>query len=256
VFGQIAAEPWQPKPTIFPARQTREACESLVRLHRLPASAVVLAHQNPEAIDAGVFHNDVIAVGDRDVFFFHEAAYIDTPSVLDTLARRFEATCGAPLRPVEVKTEELDVDAAVATYLFNSQLVALPSGGTALIAPKECEEHERARALVQRRVEDPACPIDAVYFHDVRQSMHGGGGPACLRLRVVLDDEELAAVHPGVRFDAELHERLRRWVETRYREELHPSDLADPALLEASRVALDELTQILGLGAIYPFQLP
>lgn len=254
VYGQIAAEPWQPKPTLFPARQTRESCEALVRLHRLPEDRVMLAQQNPAAIDAGVFHNDVIAVGDRDVLFFHELAFLDTAATLRELSERFEKTCGRPLRLVEVKTDEVDLDAAVATYLFNSQLVALPSGEAALICPKECEEHARVRALLHARVEDPACPIAAVHFHDVRQSMHGGGGPACLRLRVVLTDEELAALPPGVVFGPELQARLEDWVERHYRDALAPSDLADPQLLQESRQALDELTRLLGIGAVYAFQ--
>jgi len=84
--------------------------------------------------------------------------------------------------------------------------------------------------------------------------MRNGGGPACLRLRVVLNDEELDAMHRGVLLNDALYERLTSWVEAHYRSELSQDDLGDPMLLEEVRKALDELTGILGLGSIYDFQ--
>lgn len=254
VYGQASTEPQRPKPTRFPARQTKEACEALARLHRLPPERVVMAQQDPAVIDAGVFHNDVIAVGDRDLLLFHERAFLEANTV-SILSERFEALTGKPLRTVRVKESELDVGACVATYLFNSQLVARPDGASVLVCPSEVEAHARARRLVEAWVTDPENPIAGVHFHNVRESMHGGGGPACLRLRVVLSDDEWADVAPGALFAPELHARLEEWVRTHYREQLLPADLADPALIEESRVALDELTELLGLGSIYTFQI-
>jgi succinylarginine dihydrolase len=146
------------------------------------------------------------------------------------------------------------VPAAVSTYLFNSQLVTLPDGRTALIAPRECEEHDGVRAYVHSLVDGEA-PIDEVRYFDLRQSMNGGGGPACLRLRVVLTEREERAIAPGVVFTPALDSKLTAWIERHYRDRLRPGDLADPAFLDESRRALDELTRILELGAIYPFQL-
>ena len=97
--------------------------------------------------------------------------------------------------------------------------------------------------------------IGAVEYVDVRQSMRNGGGPACLRLRVVLTDEELDAANPAQRLTDELYARLSIWAATWYRDALTPADLADPALLDEIRGALDELTEILDLGGdFYPFQ--
>ena len=90
---------------------------------------------------------------------------------------------------------------------------------------------------------------------DLRESMRNGGGPACLRLRVELNDEELAAVNPATLMNDMLHDRLAAWVEKHYRDRLGESDLGDPDLLTECRAALDELTRILALGAVYPFQL-
>jgi succinylarginine dihydrolase len=84
--------------------------------------------------------------------------------------------------------------------------------------------------------------------------MRNGGGPACLRLRVVLTEEERAAIGANVWLDDTLHAALTAWVTRHYRDRLTPDDLADPALLDEGRRALDELSALLRLGNIYPFQ--
>lgn len=257
VYGESATQRGAARPKLFPARQTLESCLALARLHRLPAERVVFAQQHPDTIDQGVFHNDVISVGNRGVFFFHEAAFLNGEQVLDELTRKYEATTGQKLALVRVRAQDVTVAEAVSTYLFNSQLVTLPqnSGGrTLLVAPKDCEDHPRVRAYVQQLV-DGDSPIDDVRYFDLRQSMNGGGGPACLRLRVVLTAEEERALAPGVRFTPELDGKLVGWIERHYRDRLQPGDLADPQLIGETERALDELTQLLGLPSIYPFQL-
>ncbi len=254
VYGESAANPWNPRPKVFPARQTMESCLALQRLHRLPDDRVILAQQNPEVIDQGVFHCDVIAVGNLDVFFFHEEAFLAPEGVIAELRRKYERATGAAPRLVPVTKADVPVGVAVSTYLFNSQLVTLADGRTVLVCPTECEENASVRAYVARLVDGDA-PIDGVRYVDLRQSMNGGGGPACLRLRVVLTEREERAIAPGVVFSAELDRKLTAWIERHYRDRLRPSDLADGAFLEETKTALDELTGILGLGSIYPFQL-
>jgi succinylarginine dihydrolase len=122
-----------------------------------------------------------------------------------------------------------------------------------LVAPADCQESEPASAVIRRIVEGEN-PISGVEFVDVRQSMRNGGGPACLRLRVVLTEEELEVAHARVFLTAELYERLVGWVVRHYRDELGPGDLGDVKLLEESRAALEELTGILGLGSVYAYQ--
>ena len=97
-------------------------------------------------------------------------------------------------------------------------------------------------------------PIKQVNYFDVKQSMKNGGGPACLRLRVALTEDELEAVNPATLMADSLFERLNKWVDKHYREALTIKDLADPNLLVESRTALDELTQIMKLGSVYTFQ--
>jgi len=236
------------KPERFPARQHLEASKAIARLHRLDPAMCLFAQQNPDAIDAGCFHSDVCAVGHKSLFFLHERALVDQPLVIEELQRRM-----GELEVIEIKEEEIPLEEAVATYLFNSQLLSTPSGGTLLLAPIECERSSRVHTALQRIV-DSDHSIDEVHFCDLTQSMNNGGGPACLRIRIALNLEELSAVHSSCIFDQLLYEQLTAWIDRHYRDRLTAADLADPQLIEESYRALDELTDILDLGPLYPFQ--
>ena len=239
-----------PRPERHPARQTLEASMRVANDLQLPAHRCVFAQQSPAAIDGGVFHNDVIAVGSGPVLLFHAEAFVDRAGTLQAL----QTGIGATFCPVEVHTDELTVAEAVSTYLFNSQLIMLPDGPMLLVCPSEVREHARARAVVDRIVGDATNPIAGVMYLDVRESMRNGGGPACLRLRVALDAAALASVHPGFLLTPERAAWLRTWIERHYPDELRAEDLADPSLLRRSRDALDALTDWIGAGPLYPFQ--
>lgn len=250
VYGQEALNTAAPRPMKYPARQTLESCQAIARLHGLTDKQVVFAQQNPEVIDKGVFHNDVIAVGNRNVLFYHEEAFLNTEDVLREID---EKLVGADLIPVCISSDQLSVEEAVTSYLFNSQLISLADDDMALIVPKECEDSATVRNLLDQLVHDASNPINKVVVMDLKQSMRNGGGPACLRLRVTLNEEEIKAVSNCI-LTPPLFEDLTQWVEKHYRDELAQKDLADPALLNESRTALDELTRILGVGSIYDFQ--
>ncbi|MEC7524082.1 MAG: N-succinylarginine dihydrolase [Myxococcota bacterium] len=246
VYGREGLRGDRPAPTRFPARQTLEASRAVARLHRLPEGRAVFAQQSPAVIDQGVFHNDVIAVGHERVLFFHEEAFLDEAALLETLERSVEG-----FTPVRVAAADVPVADAVRSYLFNSQLLRPPGwDAMLLVAPEECRETPTVKAWIDAHVGDGR-PIREARFFDLRESMQNGGGPACLRLRVALTDEERAAVSPWI---DDVHDALVRWVETHYRERLSADDLADPRLLDESRAALDALTGILGIGSVYPFQ--
>ena len=253
VYGRHAFGGGAHRPQHFPARQTLEASRAVARAHGLSPEACVFAQQDPVAIDAGAFHNDVVAVGNQHVLFYHERAFLEADSLMAALARVVESRSGRAFVPICVREREVSLNDAVRSYLFNSQLVTLPDGEMSLVAPRECLENDHTRACLERLVASGG-PIRSVRHFDLRQSMNNGGGPACLRLRVVLTPTELAATAPGVLMNDRLHARLLAWVELRYRDRLELSDLADPLLHREGEVALDELTQILGLGSIYPFQ--
>ncbi len=255
VFGKYALRPSMPKPRRFPARQTFEASAAIARLHQLDPRHVIFAQQNPDAMDEGVFHNDVISVGNQNLLFFHERAFINTEALVKELNAQFADVSSKPLFYIRVHSRQVRLEDAVKSYLFNSQLISLPEGRMALLAPVECQELAPVRGFLETIVASADNPIQAIRYVDLRQSMQNGGGPACLRLRVVLTDEELSGSNPKVYLNDSLYTDLCHWVGTHYRDRLTLDDLADPLLLSESRAALDDLTQMLNLGSIYPFQL-
>jgi succinylarginine dihydrolase len=184
------------------------------------------------------------------LLFCHERAFVGQDLVLAGLARDL----GRTFAPVVVPEAEVPLDYAVGTYLFNSQLLARPDGRCVLVAPAEVRAHPVVSEYVDRLLATGG-PIADVAIFDLRQSMRNGGGPACLRLRVPLTDTERAAVGARVFLDTALDADLDAWIRRHYRDRLTPADLADPALLDESRRALDELTRILRLPSVYPFQL-
>ncbi len=235
-------------PARFPARQAMEASEAVVRRHRLRDGIALLWQQDPGGIDDGAFHTDVLAVGNAHLLLLHERAFVDPTRLLAALRERL----GPDFVWVLATEKALPAADAVAAYPFNSQVVSLPSGGLAIVAPIESAENPRAHAFLQRVVAEGAA--EAVHFRDVKSSMDNGGGPACLRLRVALTATERAAVGARVFFDDALHADLAAWIERHYRDRLTFADLADPALLVEVRTALDELSGLLGLGSVYDFQ--
>ncbi len=251
VYGKKALGNSQVSPSKYPARQTKEACEAIARSHGLDPQRVIFACQNPSAIDQGVFHNDVISVSNESVFLVHSEAFYDQQQVL----RELKEKTNHPLTIIEVTQEQFSVKEAVETYLFNSQLITLPDSNLMmLLAPYECQNNLKVKTYIDNLLNDKTNPINSVHYLDLKQSMRNGGGPACLRLRIPLNENELSAMHQGVLVDNELLDTLDDWVQRHYRTELHIKDLADPQLMNESLQALDELTQILDLGSIYPFQ--
>ncbi len=249
VHGRAGFDIGAQAPRRYPARQTREASEAIARRHGLAAARTVFAQQSPDAIDAGVFHNDVIAVGAGTLLFCHARAYVDQPRVINSL----ESAVGDGFAAIVVDETDVTLEEAVDSYLFNSQLLSRTDGRWLLLAPADVREHPRVGDYVDR-LAGSAGPIAEVLTLDLRQSMRNGGGPACLRLRVPLNDAERASVRARVFLDDALADELERWIREHYRDRLAPADLADPQLLDESRRALDELTTLLRLPAIYPFQ--
>jgi len=249
VYGRVEFDPSAPAPKKYPARQTLEASQAIARLHGLDAARTVFAAQNPDVIDQGVFHNDVIAVGNGNVLFYHEQAFASEATTLDAL-RRALGTVDADLAPVRVATSAVPVADAVASYLFNSQLLSKPDGRMALVVPHECRENAAVSNYLVELITSGG-PIDELVEFDLRQSMRNGGGPACLRLRVSLTDEEAAAMHQGVIMTEDLYAQLVPWVERHYRDRVEPRDLADPQLARECAAALEDLERILGLPGLY-----
>ncbi|MEM0985221.1 MAG: N-succinylarginine dihydrolase [Pseudomonadota bacterium] len=232
----------------FPARQTRLASEAIARGHGLSPDRTVFARQSKMAIDAGAFHNDVVCVGTLDTLFFHEHAFEDTDAVLGALRRAGEGLF--ELRPIKVPDAEVPLADAISSYLFNSQLLAIPGEDRlVLLAPLETRETESTRVFCEALVAGNG-PIGRVDFVDVRQSMQNGGGPACLRLRVAMTETELSAVHAGVMLDEARIGALQDVVSNHYRDSLAPADLADPDFMVEALEAYEAIVAQLGLPSL------
>ncbi|CNK95000.1 N-succinylarginine dihydrolase [Yersinia aldovae] len=239
-------------PSRYPARQTLEASQAVARLHQLAPERTVFVQQNPTVIDHGVFHNDVIAVSNQNVLFHHQHAFVPDMHVMDDIRRKM-ARLEQQFVTIEVPEAQVSVADAVSTYLFNSQLLTKPNGKMLLVIPQESQENPRVWRYLSELISSGSV-IDEVRVFDLRESMRNGGGPACLRLRVALNDTELQAVNSRVMMTPALFVTLNNWVDQYYRDHLQFKDLADPQLLQEGRQALDQLTRILNLGSVYPFQ--
>lgn len=226
----------------FPARQHREASAAVARLHRLDPGHVLFARQSPEAIAAGAFHNDVVAVANAHVLFTHERAFAEADALHAAIRRRLPT-----VEIIEVPADVISLEDAVASYLFNAQLVTLPDdGGMALILPTEARDHAHVWAWLEALVAGNG-PIRRLVPVDVRQSMANGGGPACLRLRVVADP---ATVDPRFLVDHARLDRIAEVIGRHWPERIDPDDLGRPALWADLRAARAALLNALDLAAL------
>ncbi len=240
------------RPTHFPQRQTLEAAQAVARLHQLGSDQLFFAQQDPESIEAGAFHNDVIATTHNELLLYHQKAFVASEPLIERLSATFAKTQGREL--CAIKIDQFSLPEAVASYFFNSQIVTAADGAMVLIAPEESQHIAVVHETIQQLQSDPRCPISRVLFLNLRESMKNGGGPACLRNRIVLNAKERAAVPRRVFLDKESFVDLENWADRHYRESLVLSDFLDPLFRNEVEAALDELNQILGLGSIYAFQ--
>jgi succinylarginine dihydrolase len=225
----------------FPARQHREAGAAVARLHRLDPARVLFAQQSPQAIAAGAFHNDVVAVANELVLFAHEQAFAEPASLYAALRAALPE-----IEIIEVPTAAVSLADAISSYLFNAQLVSLPEGGMGLILPTQA----RANSRVWRWLQDLIArnrAIRKLVPVEIGESMANGGGPACLRLRVVADP---ATVDPRFLVDEERLTLIEGTVRQHWPEEIAPDDLASPGLWHDVRAARSALLDVLGLGQL------
>ena len=127
VYGQVAFNDQAPAPKKYPARQTLEASQAIARLHGLDDQHTVFAQQNPNAIDAGVFHNDVIAVGNGNTLFYHDMAFLEEDRVLADIRTRLT---GAELDALKVSRADMPYCDRKSYYLFNHHLLTSQQGST------------------------------------------------------------------------------------------------------------------------------
>lgn len=225
----------------FPARQHEEAGRIVARRHGLDPARVLMVEQNPDAIAAGAFHNDVVAVANEGVLFTHELAFADPAGTYDAI----RAKCPG-VEVVEVPAASVSLAEAIRSYLFNAQLLTPPSGEMTLVVPSECRDSTPVWNWLQQMLASNG-PIRHVKVVDVRQSMANGGGPACLRLRVVADP---ATVDPRFILDDAKADAMEAVVGTFWPEQIDTVDVGKESLANSVRTARGKLLDLLGLGEL------
>jgi len=225
----------------FPARQHEQASRAVARLHGLEPRRCVFIEQNPAAIEAGAFHNDVVAVANEKVLFTHDQAFADQIDAYEAIRAVFP-----DLHVVEVPESQVTLEEAIRTYLFNAQLVTLPTGEMALVVPSECQESASVWSWCERMLASNG-PIRHVIPVDVRQSMANGGGPACLRLRVVADP---ATVDARFMLDEAKAERLEAVIAQMWPETIQPDEIGTEALAAKVIEAREALLAVLSLDEL------
>lgn len=223
----------------YPARQHPRASAAIARRHGVRAAH--LAQQADGAIEAGAFHNDVVAVANGHVLFAHEQAFADRATLLARLRAEVPGFVA-----VEAPADEVPLADAIASYVFNAALVTVPDG-MALILPSEAQETPSVWAWLERVRADPGNPIHHLHVRNLRESMRNGGGPACLRLRVQMPDAALAAVDPRFLLDHGKLDGLARLVERWWPNAIAPPDLGNPDLWAECRAARAALLAFLGI---------
>ena len=229
VYGDGSPEPQHHWP-----RQTKATGQAIARSHGLQKSDVFHLKQHPDAIDAGAFHNDVVAMSHQDLFIHHELAFApESYQEIKRLQRRFEDVVQSPLRVLSISSRELTLDDAIKTYFFNSQIVTASEAGKTtwtILCPVQVQRNPVTHQLVKRLCAEQV--FHAVHFVDLGQSMNGGGGPACLRLRVPLSEQELASVPASALWTENRDSALRDIISDRYPSELKLADLANPEICQ------------------------
>lgn len=225
----------------FPARQHVEASKAIARNHGLDPTRTLFVEQSEAAIAAGAFHNDVVAVANEHVLFTHEQAFADKEAFYADL--RAALPC---VEIVEVPASAVSLADAIRSYLFNAQLVTLPDGGgMALILPSEAQETPTVWRWLEQMIAGNG-PIRRLVPVDVRQSMANGGGPACLRLRVVADP---ADIDPRFLVDEARLDDIAQILSQYWPESIEPHDLSDTRLIariEQSWLTLVDHLQLSG----------
>ena len=253
VYGRSEFSPLVDYPKFYPARQTKEAIEVNIRNHQLNDHNVMIVQQSPQAIDAGVFHNDVISFGSKKLFICHDEAFVHQNIFLPKLLEKFQKVTNEELHILQVSKDCLTLDEVVDSYFFNSQFVETVDGRLHLLLPERCKKYEKIELFCKYLV-DKLKVVDSCQYVSLDQSMGNGGGPACLRIQINLTKDEHEAVDQRFILTPDLYMKLENWINTYYRDELHMEDFQDHRFVDEVFGALDKLTGLLGLGHLYFFQ--
>ena len=232
------------------ARQAEEISHAVSAQHQLDPERTIFLRQNNLAIESGSFHNDIVSLANEQVFIFHQEAFADRVELDRAVSHLRENIPN--FQPFEILSKDISLDELVSSYLLNSQLITVGSNEMMMWLPEEVQNHSNCMHWIEAMKD--SSPIKHFKFVDIRQSMMNGGGPACLRFKTVMNDEEFSQVNQKFLLNPKKLIDLKSLVSKHYRDNLGPEDLMDIQLMEESYTFLDELTQLLDLGSIYYFQ--
>ena len=246
VYGSSAFEVHQGMIT----RQAEEISKAVSIMHQLDPDRVLFLKQNEQAINAGSFHNDIVSLANEEVFIFHQEAFADRVELERILHHLKDHVKG--FHPIEILSEDISLDDLVSSYLLNSQLITVKNNEMMMLLPEEVQNHSNCMQWLEEI--KSSSPIKHIEFVDIRQSMMNGGGPACLRFKITVNNDEFNQINEKFLLTPKKLMDLRALVTKHYRDKLNPADLLDNNLVQESYRFLDELTQLLDLGNIYDFQ--
>ena len=246
VYGSSAFEVHQGMIT----RQAEEISKAVSIMHQLDPDRVLFLKQNEQAINAGSFHNDIVSLANEEVFIFHQEAFADRVELERILHHLKDHVKG--FHPIEILSEDISLDDLVSSYLLNSQLITIKNNEMMMLLPEEVQNHSNCMRWLEEI--KSSSPIKHIEFVDIRQSMMNGGGPACLRFKITVNNNEFNQINEKFLLTPKKLMDLRALVTKHYRDTLNPADLLDNNLVQESYRFLDELTQLLDLGNIYDFQ--
>jgi succinylarginine dihydrolase len=191
-----------------------------------------------------------VSLANEEVFIFHQEAFADRVELERVLHHLKEHVKG--FHPIEILSEDISLDDLVSSYLLNSQLITVDNNEMMMLLPEEVQNHPNCMRWLDEI--QSSSPIKYLEFVDIRQSMMNGGGPACLRFKAVVNNDEFDRLNERFLLSPTKLMDLRTLVSKHYRDKLHPEDLLDIKFMQESYTFLDELTQLLDLGNIYNFQ--
>lgn len=229
----------------IPRRQSLEAQKMITWTSGLAENQVLYLQQSDRALKAGVFHNDVAAVGFGRTYLCHEEAYRGGLNDLEKLTTWYNINSHKKLKLIVVAQEQLSLEEAVECYLFNTQWLQRHDGSVLVLCPKQCQHNPKVQAVIDSWIN--LHPNWEFEYFNLDQSMRNGGGPACLRLRLPLTHEEYLHVHPGVKLNREKAQRLEIWIHQHYPDQFEIRDILNPDFRAAQEIALEELYDILEL---------
>jgi len=225
-------------PGYMQGRQSLWASKAICQLHALSSTQVWLQKQSKEAISRGIFHNDIISMNSHDLLVFHQQAYENHESLIEKLTA-LGICC------VEIKAEEFSLEHALKTYFFNSEFIKGKDGSQVLVMSEKCQHDAKVHAQLERIQTAYNKEIKTIYV-DLDDSLKNGGGPACLRLRVQLNQEQFSAIPSKFLLTQNKLNALQEVVTRFYRESLSYEDVFTETFQLSLQPVYSRLEQVLG----------